>query len=180
MKDSNKGQEGLDSLRINGTKLDNLPLGQGEIAKAGLADFIATDRETKENNIRAKYPNVTEDYIVGTLRELNLNVKRVKSLKKELKNNIDEYSILITQAQIREAQMESLNSENPEDAKKIKELLKKYPPYDLDSLRSQVVKFEESIDRCNDVIEQEYESIAEFTKNLALIQQRDREIRAIK
>lgn len=180
MKDSNKGQEGLDSLRINGTKLDNLPLGQGEVAKAGLADFIATDRETKENNIRARYPKVTEDYIVGTLRELNLNIKRIKSLKKDLKDQINEYSSLITQSQIREAKMESLNPENPEDAQKIKELRKKYPPYSLEALRLQVSQFEDSIERCNSVIEQEYESIAEFTKNLALIQQRDREIRAIK
>ena len=33
MKDNNKGKEGLDSLRINGSKIDNLPLGQGEKAK---------------------------------------------------------------------------------------------------------------------------------------------------
>ncbi len=180
MQDSNKGQEGLDSVRINGKKIDNLPLGQGEVAKVGLADFIETDKETKENNIRAKYPNVTEEYIVGTLRALNANIKRVKSLKKDLKSNIEEYTLLITQSEIREAKMEYLNSENPDDAKKIKELLKKYPPYNIPALKLQVSQFEDSIERCNAVIEQEFQSIAEFTKNLALIQQRDREIRAIK
>ena len=180
MKDSNKGQQGLDSIRINGKKIDNLPLGQGELAKSGLADFIETDRETKENNIRAKYPNVTEEYIVATLRGLNANIKKVKSLKKDLKAKVEEYALLITQSEIREAKIEYLNSENPEDAQKIKDLLKKYPPYNIPALKSQVSQFEDSIERCNTVIEQEFESIAEFTKNLALIQQRDREIRAIK
>ena len=56
MRDSNIGQTGLDSLRINGSKIDNLPLGQGEKAKEGLVDFIKTDKENIERVIRSKYP----------------------------------------------------------------------------------------------------------------------------
>ena len=44
MKDNNVGQEGYESLRINGSKIDNLPLGQGEKARQGLAEFIKTDK----------------------------------------------------------------------------------------------------------------------------------------
>jgi hypothetical protein len=182
MRDSNKGKEGLDSLRINGSKLDNLPLGQGEKAKEGLVDFLKTDKETKENNIRAKYPKVGEEYIRGILREVNHNIKRVKGLKKDLQGKIAEYRTLITltQGQIRDSQIEQLNKENPEDAEKIKQLLKQFPPYNIKALEEQVTQFEQSIERCDSVIEKEYESIAEFTKNLALVQQRDRELKAIK
>ena len=180
MRDSNKGKEGLDSLRINGSKLDNLPLGQGEKAKEGLVDFLKTDKETKENNIRAKYPKASEEYIHGTIKELNANIKRVKGLKKDLQGKIAEYRTLITQGQIRDSQIEQLNKENPEDAKKIRELLKQYPPYNIKALEEQITQFEQAIERCDSVIEQEYESIAEFTKNLALVQQRDRELKAIK
>lgn len=180
MRDSNKGKEGLDSLRINGSKLDNLPLGQGEKAKEGLVDFLKTDKETKENNIRAKYPKVSEEYIHATIKELNSNIQRVKGLKKDLSAKISEYRMLVTQGQVRDAQIEQLNEDNPEDAKKIKELLKQYPPYNIEALETQIGQFETSIERCDSVIEQEYESIAEFTKNLALVQQRDRELRTIK
>lgn len=180
MRDSNKGKEGLDSLRINGSKLDNLPLGQGEKAKEGLVDFLKTDKETKENNIRAKYPKVSEEYIRGILREVNHNIKRAKGLKKDLQGKIAEYRTLITQGQIRDSQIEQLNKENPEDAEKIKQLLKQFPPYNIKALEEQVTQFEQSIERCDSVIEKEYESIAEFTKNLALVQQRDRELKAIK
>lgn len=180
MRDSNKGKEGLDSLRINGSKLDNLPLGQGEKAKEGLVDFLKTDKETKENNIRAKYPKASEDYIRGALKELNHNIKRVKGLKKDLQEKIAEYTMLITQGKIRDSQIELFDKENPEHKEKIKELLKQFPPYNMQALEEQIKQFEESIERCDSVIEKEYESIAEFTKNLALVQQRDRELKAIK
>ena len=180
MRDSNKGKEGFDSLRINGSKLDNLPLGQGEKAKEGLVDFLKTDKETKENNIRAKYPKVSEDYIRGTLKELNNNIKRVKGLKKDLQEKIAEYTMLITQGKIRDSQIAVFDKENPEHREKIKELLRQFPPYNIKALEDQITQFEESIDRCDSVIEQEYGSIAEFTKNLALVQQRDRELKAIK
>ncbi|MHA2401441.1 MAG: hypothetical protein ACXADH_00500 [Candidatus Kariarchaeaceae archaeon] len=179
MKDKNIGKEGYDSIRINGSKIDNLPLGQGEKAKEGLSDFLQTDRQTKISNIKAKYPKVSEDYIHGTLKELNTNIKRVKNLKKEMAAKIDEYTSLITQSQVREAKIEQLDKDKPDDAKKIKELYKQYPPYKVEALRDQITQFKESIERCDLVIEQEYESIAEFTKNLALVKQRDTELKAV-
>lgn len=180
MRDSNKGQEGFDSLRINGSKLDNLPLGQGEQARLGLADFLKTDKETKENNIRAKYPTVSEEYIHATIRELRSNIKRVRQMKTDMTNKIAEYNALITQGKIRDAQIELLDKDNPEDAKKIKELLKQFPPYNIQALEDQIVQFEESIKRCDAVIDSEHDSISEFNKNLALVQQRDRELKSIK
>lgn len=180
MRDKNIGKEGFDSLRINGSKLDNLPLGQGEKAKLGLPDFLKTDKETKENNIRARYPKVSVDYIRGTLKECNQNIERVKQMKKDLQEKIAEYTMLITQGQIRDSQIESFDKENPEHKEKIKELLKQFPPYNMQALKEQIGQFEESIERCDAVIEKEYGSIAEFTKNLALVEQRDRELKAIK
>ena len=135
MRDSNKGKEGFDSLRINGSKLDNLPLGQGEKAKEGLVDFLKTDKETKKNNIRAKYPKVSEDYIRGTLKELNENIKRVKGLKKDLQEKIAEYTMLITQGKIRDSQIPLFDKENPEHREKIKQLLRQFPPLQYKSPR---------------------------------------------
>ena len=88
--------------------------------------------------------------------------------------------MLITQGKIRDSQIAVFDKENPEHREKIKELLRQFPPYNIKALEDQITQFEESIDRCDSVIEQEYGSIAEFTKNLALVQQRDRELKAIK
>lgn len=180
MKDKNIGQEGLSSIRINGSKIENLPLGQGESAKNGLSEFIKTDKETKANNIKARYPKVSEVYICAILQELSDNVKRVKDLRSDMKSKISEYTMLITQGMIRDSQLELFDTGNPEHSEAINELLKRFPPYNIKALEDQITQFEESIDRCNNVIEKEFESIAEFTKNLALVQQRDRELKAIK
>ena len=180
MRDSNKGKDGYDSIRINGSKIDNLPLGQGEKARQGLEDFIKTDKETKKNNINAKYPDVSEEYVKAVIKESKGNIERVKKTIKTLKEKKAEYSVLITESKIRDNQIQQLNKENPEDAEKIKQLLKQFPPYNIKALEDQIFQFEESIERCGSVMEQEWDSIAEFTKNLALVQQRDRELKAIK
>ena len=180
MRDSNEGKDGYDSIRINGSKVDNLPLGQGEKAREGLRDFLKTDKQTKENNVKAKYPDVSEDYVKGVIKECKGNIERVKQMKKDLQGKIAEYTVLITQGKIRDSQIELFDKENPEHKEKIKELLKQFPPYNMQALEEQIKQFEESIERCDSVIEKEYESIAEFTKNLALVQQRDRELKAIK
>ena len=108
-----------------------------------------------------------------------LSVLSAKNLKKEMATKIDEYTNLITQSQIREAKIEQLDKDKPDDAQKIRELYKQYPPYKVEALQDQITQFKESIERCDLVIEQEYESIAEFTKNLALVKQRDTELKAV-
>tara|TARA_R110000751_G_scaffold216188_1_gene319534 strand:+ start:224 stop:766 length:543 start_codon:yes stop_codon:yes gene_type:complete len=180
MQDKNTGQNGLDSLRINGRKLDNLPLGQGEKAKQGLSDFLRTDKETKENNVKAKYPKVNQDYCRGSLKETNNNIKRIKEMKAGLKVKTTEYSQLIKDSYKRDAEIESCKAQFPDDTQKIKDLMKQYLPYNIEALETQIKQFEESIERCNSVIEQEFTSIAELTRVLALVQQRDLELRNIK
>lgn len=180
MRDKNIGQTGKESLRVNGLKVDDLPLGQGNEAKEGLVEFLKTDKENKANAIKARYPKVSVAYCKAAIKECKNNVETVKNMKEELKEKISEYSVLIRQSSIRDAQIESLNKDNPEDADKIKELLRQYPPYNVKALEEQITQFEQSIERCNSVIEQDYESIAEFSKNLSLVEQRDRELLSIK
>lgn len=176
MQDRNINKEGLDSLRINGRKLENLPLGQGEKAMQGLPAFLKTDKETKENNVKAKYPKVSQDYCRAAMKETNDNIKRIKGMKAGLKVKITEYSQLIKDSYKRDAEIESCKVQSPDDAQKIKDLMKQYPPYNLEALETQIKQFEESIERCNSVIEQEFASIAEITRVLALVQQRDLEL----
>lgn len=180
MKDSNIGKTGLDSLRINGSKIDNLPLGQGEKAKEGLVDFIKTDRENKEKAIRSKYPTQSADYLKSRINEADQNIIKIKNFKKELKDKISSYRQLIKDSEKRENELAKYSRDNPEDVPKIKELNKRFPPYNVEALQTQIGQFEEGIERCDEVIEKDYDSISEMRGVLALVEQRDRELKMIK
>ena len=69
---------------------------------------------------------------------------------------------------------------DPEQHKEqIKKIRKKTPPYNVEALNKQIEQFEESIERCDATIEQDYDSISEIREVLALAEQRDKELRNI-
>ena len=158
MKDDNIGQTGLESIRFDGLKLENLPLGQGNEAKVGLKEFLQTDKETKKNNIIAKFPKHKIKYLKTQIRDYKIKEKRIKKNKKKL-TQCDKDSI--------------------SGKEKIKEINRKYLPYDVEALEQQIVQFEEGIDRCDNTIEQDHNSIVQIERVLALVEQRDKEVRGI-
>ena len=105
MKDKNIGLTGLESLRIDGMKIGNIPLGQGNEAREGLADFIKTERETLRNNIIAKFPKHKKDFLEAQVKECKGNIKRIKEFKQKLKSNIQEYRQLIKNCEFREKEL---------------------------------------------------------------------------
>jgi len=179
MKESNIGRTGFDSIRINNMKIDSLPLGQGNLAREGLAEFLKTDKETKKNNILAKFPKHKVTFLESQLKECKSNIKKIKNFKNEVKEKINEYRILVSESKFRDREMEKYDKDNEEDAKKIKELRLKYPPYDIDALEKQIEQFGHAIERCDEVIEKEYESISEIQQILVLVKQREMELRNI-
>ena len=179
MRDKNIGQTGLESLRIDGMKVGNLPLGQGNDAREGLAAFINTEKETLRNNVSAKFPKHKKEFLEAQVRECRGNIKRIKNFKQKLKEDILEYRQLIKNCDYRENELAKYSKDNPDDADKMKELRLKYPPYDIDALQQQIVQFEEAIERCDDVIEQDYDSITEIQQILVLVEQKERELKNI-
>lgn len=179
MRDRNIGLKGLESLRIDGMKIGNLPLGQGNEAREGLADFLKTEKETLRNNITAKFPKHKRDFLEAQIKECRGNIKRIKNFKEKLKEDILEYRQLIKNCEYRKSELAKYNKENPDDLEKMKEIRLKYPPYDEVALEQQIVQFEEAIERCNDVIEQDYESINEIQQILVLVEQKERELKNV-
>ena len=179
MKDSNIGQSGQKSIRIDGMKIDNLPLGQGNEAKAGLADFLKTDKETKENNVVARYPKHKRPFLESQIRECKRNIQKIKNFKAELKEKISEYRQLIKDCEYRDKEMEKHDPDKPEDQKAIKELRLKYPPYNIEAMQQQIIQFEEGIERCDETIEQDYNSVSKISGILALVEQKERELKNI-
>lgn len=180
MKDRNIGKNGFDSVRINGLKVENLPLGQGNEAKQGIPGFLKTDKETKINNIKAKYPSASKEYLSAALKECKNNIQKIKQFKENLKSQISEYRSLIRDCDYRESELQKYCSDNNEDLDKIKQIKLKYPPYSVEALSQQILQFEQSIDRCDEVIEQDYQSISEISSAMTLVERRDKEIASVK
>ena len=79
-KDSNKGTTGLESIRLNGMKIDNLPIAEGAHTKAQWADIQEADKQNTITNIRAKYPTQTVAWVTGAIREAEDTINRVRNL----------------------------------------------------------------------------------------------------
>lgn len=179
-RNSNIGESGMDSIRLNGMKIEDLPMGQNNEAREGLAQFIKTDKETKANNIRGKYPKQSAEYLEAAIRECEHNIEKIKEFKKDLHAKMRQYQQLVNDCLMRDREMQKYNKENPDDAAKMKELRLKYPPYDIDALNNQIAQFQDGIVRSDEVIEQDFNSISEAKQVLVLVKQRDKELLNIK
>jgi len=177
MKDNNIGKTGADSLRVDGMQIGNLPLGQGNEAKEGLADFLETHHETLRNNVAAKFPKHKVEYLKSRIKECEGNIQKIKDFKQDLKTQISEYRSLIKEVALANEQILKLDPEQHKE--QIKKIRKKTPPYNVEALNKQIEQFEESIERCDATIEQDYDSISEIREVLALAEQRDKELRNI-
>jgi len=182
-RDSNIGQEGIESIRIKGRRIDDLPLGQGNEAVAGLGEARETARMNAINTINAKYPKHRIDYLKSRINECNENIKRVGDTRVEQESMISEYTGLITMCKHRDGEIVKLDDlckcgKITGDEFKIrrKEMLKQFPPYDVAAMLKQIVQCKEAIKRCEDVINKEHNSISEFSEMQALCRQRDKEL----
>lgn len=178
MKEPNIGETGAESIRINGRRIENLPLGQGNQVKEGLREFLKTDKETKENNIIAKFPKHKRPYLEAQIRECRRNINQIKNFKRDLKNNIVEYRQLIKDCQKRDEEIAKCDP--IEDKDRINKLKREIPPYNVEAMYKQIEQFEEGIDKCDETIEQDYDSISEITSILALVEQKEKELKNIK
>lgn len=174
--DSNIGESGPQSIRIDGRRISNLPLGQGNEAREGLAEFLKTYKQTKRNNVIAKFPKHRMDVLKAQVKECRGNIKRIKDFKQNLKNQIFEYRQHIKNVELRSKLLDEVDPNDKAAAKKIR---LEYPPYDVDALNQQIIQFEEAIERCDDVIEQDYDSITKIEKIIGLVEQKDRELSSI-
>jgi len=168
--------KGVDSIRLRGKRIGELPLGTGNEAIAQLPDAIKQERLNNIATINAKFPTLRIDYIDSRIVECRENIDRVNDTKTAQATMIEEYTGLIAQCEHRDKVIAGLDSSQPTHETKVKALKKAYPPYNVDAMRSQIVQCKEAIVRCDDVVRQEHDSITEFSEARALCVQRDKEL----
>lgn len=173
------GLVGIDSIRIGGMKIADLPIGEQARTRKQIPLSIDTERQNKINNIMAGSPTQRVSYLKSRIAECRENIDRMRQLKVANQGKIDEYNTAINMCDFREKEIAQIADDNPLRDKIIKDLMKRFPPYNVERCKLQIEQFKESIERADEVIQNENDSIAQMTGLLALCQARDDKLRAL-
>ena len=174
---SNIGEKGVESIRIKGQRIEDLPLGLGNEAKAQLPAAIEQQRLNNIQTINAKYPKLRIDYIDSRVKECKENITRIQGTMTQQATMISEYEGHINMYDYRDKEIAKLDESADDYKEKRKALFKRFLPFSVPALEQQIVQCNEAIERCNNVIKLEHESIDEFTEARALCKQRDIELK---
>jgi len=179
-RNSNIGQVGVESIRIKGRMIDDLPLGQGNEAKAGLPAAIEQERLNKIETINANYPTHRIDYLISRINECEENKKRMMLTIAQLGKMSSDYKGQIVMCEHRDREIaiaqEDVMLSDDEITAKVRELRRQFPLYDVVAMEQQIIQNDEGTERCTKVIEQEDTSIKELTEVLTLCRERDKKL----
>ena len=103
----------------------------------------------------------------------------MKQLKDKTEKDIDLYNASINQCKFRDDQVLAIDPDSPNKDKIKRELFLKYPPYNIVKMKEQIENFKVTIQRADEVIQNENDSIAEMTGLKATCEQRDKLLRAL-
>ena len=172
--DSNLGEKGVESIRLNGLKPENLPLAERASALSQLVQARAVQNVNRIRGIRASSPKQSVAWVESRIETANKNATDVAALKSRETALIAEYSGLISMCRHRDKLIERTTDED-----EIQKLKKDFPLYDVEAMERQIVQSKEAIERCDGVIAREYKDIADLQELLGLCRKRDADIKAL-
>lgn len=178
---SNIGQTGVSSIRLKGKKIEDLPLGTNNQAKEDLQLAIETERLNAIAEINAKFPSQRIDFLVSRINECEENKNRMRKMISETRARIHEYEGLVMRCEVRDKMLADLDDDRyrytgDEYKDKRRDILKEWGRWDVAALKQQITQDHEAIERFEDVIATEDESIKEHSETVALCKQRDKEL----
>lgn len=172
---SNEGQLGVDSIRLGGMKVDELPIREGALTAQQMPAIREADKQNTIENIRAKYPKQSCAWVRGAIRECEATIANVRGLKADQDKMISDYSGHISLCAFRDSELARLDAEN--DAEEIKSLKLRFPPYDVKAMKQQITQCKEALVRSDIVIDKEHNDISRFKELLSNCIRRDRELK---
>lgn len=175
---SNIGQTGVESIRLGGMRIDDLPIGEAAKAKLQLPEALAVERQNNIESIKARYPQQDVKYLESRIREARGMIAQFRQQRDNIVNQCTEYRMLLRDAEKREKEIaDAKNRLTGEELKaEIKTLTAKYGPWQVEGLKSQLIQFDEAIKRFDATIEREQASINELTELLGECRSRDKEL----
>lgn len=208
---SNRGIGGIESIRIAGMQIQDLPMVPLAHAKPQMPLVRDNHRKQKIKDVLKLFPTQKVPYLQSRIAEAQLNVNDQTQFKDGIAKKIALYEGQKNSTEYGREQLDKLDPDGkiaqrmgrigasrilaeqageefdapyvePEIIAKyeqIKSIRVKFPPYDKKAMEVQIEQFREAILKADDVIKQEYESIAEFTGVLVLCQQRDDQLKSL-
>ena len=175
----NIGETGASSIRLGEMKICDLPIGECARAASQLPLVEDTERQNKIENVLAGFPKHRVDYLEGRIRESEVNILHIQEMKQQQQALISEYTSHISLCEFRDKEIERIPSTDPDREEKISDLNKRFPPYNVSAMQQQIVQSGEAIVRADEVIAQEYNSIAEMREFLVQCRVRDAKLKAL-
>ena len=174
----NKGIIGPDSLRLGGMKVDELPFAAAHQTKGQLPEFYATEKLNKMARIKANSPKQSVDWCNGAIRECEGNMVNVRGLRGQAEGQIEKYKALISQCKRRDRKVAEAEAQGKTEDE-IKVIKKGFPLYQVKPMKHQIGQFRATINRCDNVIEKEKQSIKEVRELRAACAERDRQLKEL-
>jgi hypothetical protein len=174
---SNIGQTGVESIRINGTTIDQLPIREQAVTREQMPAVIENDLQNQINTIKASYPDKRVPYLKGCVVECKENIKRIRSMKADQEKMINDYSVHIGLCDHRDRLLADLHPEKDKD--EIQKLNLQFPPYNVKAMKQQIRQCKESIIRADVVIDKEFASISKLNEVIFKCQERDQKLKQL-
>jgi len=125
----------------------------------------------------AGYPKQSVAYLNSRITESEQNILRIGDMKTQQHAMISEYNSQISLCRFRDEEIMRIDEDDKERDTKIKELFKRFPPYQVPAMEQQIIQSAEAIERADGVIAKEYSTIAEMRELKGLCEQRDIKLR---
>lgn len=172
----NIGEVGLDSIRIGGMKLDTLPIAEAAITQQQWPAKVAEVKRQEIEKIIAEYPKQKISYLQSRVYECEDSISKIQKLKADQSAMINDYTSQIGLCKFRDREIAKLEQTcTSKDVLKqsIAELKRKYPAYDVKAMEQQIEQCKEAIERADNVIKEEYDTIADLKELITHCKIRD-------
>lgn len=168
----------IQSMRIGGKEVHQLPIAESAAAKPQMQRAIETQKANKIRDLLVSSPKQKVQYVEARIEECRRNVRAVGSVRNKEVVLISTYNKQISLCEFRDSEIQKLPHDEFREHK-IKKLYKKYLPYNVEAMKQQIVQSEQSINRADAVIQLEQDAIATMTGVLQLCKQRDANLIAL-
>jgi hypothetical protein len=208
---SNIGVGGIESIRIAGMQIQDLPMVAAAHAKMQLPLALDNARKQKIKTVLKDAPTQKVPYLESRITEAQKNINDQTAFKAQIAQKIAQYqgqkdsvdygrqqlklldpdgkiaqrmgrigaSRILAEQKGEEFKEPHIEPEVIAKYEQIKSIRVQYPSYDKVEMQKQIDQFRDAILKADDVIKQEYESIAELTGVLSLCKQRDEQLKAL-
>lgn len=179
----NVGEVGLTSIRIGGMKIQDLGFVEMAHVKQQIPLMLDTERKNRIEDLISKFPHHRVDYLQSKIKESKENIVRVRDMIDEQKKLITDYQKEIALCNFRDNEISRINGDlslgSDEKREQVKALKKKFPPYDVQAMKQQIIQSGEAIDRGEQVINREAVDIEQHAHLLGMCEIRDEEFKKL-